>query len=230
MLKCHLNKTVKKMNDLVKIIIRKENYDIFAINGKTDDIFKFIYSSECFYGNEDIINQYIEINELNIVDTLEPVGEGIVVFDLKTKTLIVSTNLQISVNPQLLFNNVKNKIDFNNSSYQKEDILRLIENGHLKSLKSDILMKRLSFTGIKNYDEFENKLQHYCKSFSPTMDQVVTLEIEIATNHFDRFFWSTFDLPDVRLKMKELGIVFHKRDEELWSRYLTDNVEDPALN
>jgi len=146
------------------------------------------------------------------------------------KTLIVSTNLQISVNPQLLFNNVKNKIDFSNSSYQKEDILRLIEKGHLKSLKSDILMKRLSFTGIKNYDEFENKLQHYCKSFSPTMDQVVTLEIEIATNHFDRFFWRTFDLPDVRLKMKELGIVFHKRDEELWSRYLTDNVEDPSLN
>jgi hypothetical protein len=212
------------MQNLVKVLIRKDSYDIVSMETSIDSIDSLIYSPECFLGHEDALNEYINNNKYKVVDTSEPVGEGIVVFDLKTRTLIVATDSYVSKKPSLYFDSETQQINYANSDYKKQEVIELLQKGYLKSLNAMEFINRLSFTGVTDYEEFEKLVYEYCQYINENENSnSFILELEIQKNHFDRYFWSNDQLHDVRLKMKELGIVFYKKDEELWSKYLEEN-------
>lgn len=202
------------MGGSIKVVIRKENYEIVSMNRWTNGLSNLIHNPKCFLDIDGAIDEYISNTREPFCKTHAPIEYGIVVFDLKTKTLISSQGYSSHM-PYLMMSGRELKIDSAFGTYDSQEIQEYLEKGYLKSFYTES-NGRYSLTGVKNIHELETKLNSI-----NNIQNVSQIRFEIETNGFKTHFWDSNDLPDARLKMKEIGIVFSKEDEKEWSEYFS---------
>lgn len=214
------------MEGLVKIVIRKENYDLIYMVCNIEKASKLIHDPNIFLNKDNTLDLFIEKNDCYLTERLAPCDYGIIVIDFKTKTLISCQNYS-STAPFFLFQpkikRTKAKIDFSYGTYSEKEFLHHLKNGMFKSIIDKKTENRVSLTSINDIKSFTEKA---IEAYNESKYNGSMFHLEIERNNFLTYFWQKKDLPDARLKMKEIGIVFNKEDEQLWLDFYSLNAEN----